>query len=103
MHESRDEQSDRELARLVAQDALHDPWRELTHGQLDDDHRDREHERGQADHRSRDGGEDHDGGIRPHDERARKRLVVEVAVERNRPEGQQHAREDTEHRDEPQA
>ncbi len=103
MHERRDEEPDRELARLVSQDALHDPGRELTHGQLDDDHRDREYERGQADHRARDGGQDHDRGIRPDDECAWKRLVVEVTVERDRPEGEQHARQHAEHRDEPEA
>ena len=86
MHERRDEEQSR-AGWLVSQDALHDPRGELTHRELDDDHRDREDERGQADHRPRDGGEDDDGGIRP-DDRAGKRLVVKVAVERDRPEGE---------------
>ena len=43
--ERRDEHADRELARPVAQDRLHDPRRELAHRELDDDHRDRQDER----------------------------------------------------------
>ena len=103
MDERRDKEPDRELARLVSQDALHDARGELTHRQLDDDHRDREDERGETDHRACDGGEDHHGGIRPDDERSRKCLVVEVAVERDRSEGEEHAREHAKHRDEPEA
>ena len=68
VNERRDEEADRELARLVAQDALDDARGELTHRELDDDHRDRQHQRGQADHRRRDGGQDHDCGVRSTDE-----------------------------------
>jgi hypothetical protein len=53
MCEGADEDSDRELARLVFEDALDNSWRELTHGELHDDHGDREHERGETDHRYR--------------------------------------------------
>ena len=74
----------------------------LTHRQLDDDHRDRQHECGQADHRPRDGCQDHHGGIRSDGEGTWNRLVVEVAVERDCPEGEQHARQHAEDRDEPE-
>lgn len=50
----------------------------------DDDHRDRENERGQAHHRG-DGREDESGGIRTADDAGGKRLVVEVAVNRDGP------------------
>jgi hypothetical protein len=58
VHEGRDEEPDSELARLVLEDPLHDPGRKLSHRQLNDDHRDREHERREAHHRGRDGGQD---------------------------------------------
>ena len=40
------EEADRDLAGLVLQERLHDPGRELTHRELDDDHRDGQDERG---------------------------------------------------------
>ena len=82
--EGRDEETDRELARLVPQNALHDARRKLTHGELDDDHRDRENERGQAHHRGGDRRKDVSRGVRTADEPVRKRLVVEVAVDSDR-------------------
>ena len=86
MHEGRYEEPDCELARLVAQDALDDARGELSHCELHDDHRDREHQRGQADHRRCDGGQDHRRGIGSTDQTRRKRFVAEVAVERDRRE-----------------
>ena len=68
VHEGRDEETDRELTGLVLEDALHDPRRELAHRELDDHHRDRQHESGQADHRRRDGAEDLGRCVRPTDE-----------------------------------
>ncbi len=62
--ERRDEEADRKLARLVAQDALDDPRRELPHRELHDDHRDRQHERREAHHRRRDGRQDRRRRIR---------------------------------------
>ena len=56
----------------------------LTHGELDDHHRDRENERSQAHHGCGDGRED--VCIRTADEAGRKRLVIEVAIEGDRPE-----------------
>ena len=82
--ERRDEESDRELARLVPQDALHDARRELAHRELDDDHRDREDERGQAHHRGGDGRKDVGRSVRPADDARRQRVVVEVAVDSDR-------------------
>src|SRR4030095_5963683 len=52
--ESADKNSNRELTGLVLQDALNDSWRELTHGELHDDHGDRQNERRETDHRCRD-------------------------------------------------
>ena len=101
--ESRDEEADRELARLVPQNALHDAGRKLTHGELDDDHGDRENERSQAHHRGGDGREDVCRGIRTADEAGRKRLVIEVAVESDRPEREACPGEHAKHRHEPQA
>jgi hypothetical protein len=54
MHERGDEEPDGELAGLIAEDPLHDPGRELPHRQLNDNHRDGEHERRGAHHRDRD-------------------------------------------------
>ena len=68
VHERRDEQTDRELARFVAQDALHDARRELAHRELNDNHRDRQHERGQAHHRGSDGRKNRRGGVRAADQ-----------------------------------
>ena len=101
--EGRDEEADRELARLVPQNALHDARRKLTHGELDDDHRDRENERGQAHHRGGDGRKDVSRGIRAADEAGRKRLVVEVAVDSDRPERESRPGEHAEHGHEPEA
>ena len=101
--ESRDEQADRELARLVPQNALHDAGRKLTHGELDDDHRDRKNERGQAHHRGGDGREDVCGGIRAADNAGRNRLVIEVAVESDRPERECRPGQHAKHGHEPQA
>ena len=101
--ESRDEEADRELARLVPKNALHDAGRKLTHGELDDDHRDRENERGQAHHRGGDGRKDVGRGIRTPDEAGGKRLVVEVAVDSDRSERESHPGEYAEHWHEPQA
>ena len=103
VNESGDEQADRELARLVAQDALDDARGELTHRELDDDHRDRQHQCGQADHRCRDGGEDHDCSIGSAGHAGRERLVIEVAVERDRRERQERAGEHAQNRHEPEA
>jgi hypothetical protein len=83
--EGRDEESDRQLAWLVSQDPLHDARRKLTHGELDDNHRDRENERGQTHHRGGDSREDVSGSIRTANETSGKRLVVEVAVDSDRP------------------
>jgi hypothetical protein len=58
----------------------------LTHRELDDHHRDREHQRSQAHHRGGDGREDVCRGIRAADKAGRKRLVIEVAAESDRPE-----------------
>ena len=99
----RDEETDRELARLVSQNALHDARRELTHGELDDDHRDRENERGQAHHRGSDRRKDVSRRIRTADEAVGKRLVVEVAVDCNCRERESRPGEHAEHRYEPEA
>ena len=101
--EGRDEETDRELARLVPQNALHDARRKLTHGELDDDHRDRENERGQAHHRGGDGRKDVSRGIRTADEASGKRLVVEVAVDSDRRERESRPGEYAEHGHEPEA
>ena len=74
--ERRDEQPDRELARLVPEDPLNDPRRELAHRQLDDDHRDRQHEGRQADHRCGDRRQHRAGGRRRPGQAWRKRLVA---------------------------
>ena len=101
--EGRDEETDRELAWLVPQDALHDARRKLTHGQLDDDHRDRENERRQTHHRGGDGRKDVCRSIGTANEASGKRLVVEVAVDSDRPEGESRPGEYAEHGYEPEA
>jgi hypothetical protein len=88
---------------LVPQDALHDARRKLTHGELDDDHRDREHERGQTHHRGGDGRKDVSRSIRTANEASGKRLVVEVAVDSDRPEGESRPGKYAEHWHEPEA
>ena len=98
-----DEEADRELARLVPQDALDDPRRELAHRELDDDHRDRQHERGEAHHRGGDGRKDVGRRIRAADDARRHRLVVEVAVDGDRCERESGPGEHAEHGDEPEA
>ena len=102
MDEGRDEQPDRELAGLIAEDPLHDPRRELPHRQLDDDHRDREHERRQAHHRDRNRVQDCGRGGRPPNEPLRDRLIVEGSVEGDRAERNRHAHKDTHDRHKPE-
>ena len=75
VHERRDEQTNRKLARLVAQDALHDARRKLAHRELNDDHRDRQHERRQAHHRGSDSRKNRRRGVGPADHAPRERVV----------------------------
>ena len=82
---------------FVPQNALHDAGRKLTHGQLDDDHGDRENERGQAHHRGGDGRRNVSRGIRTADDARGKRLVVEVAVDSDCPERKSRSGEHAKH------
>ncbi len=103
MYESGDEEADCELTRLVLQDPLHDAGRELPHRELDDDHRDREDKSRQAHHRRCHCAEDLGRGIGAADKALRDRLIVEIAIERDRPEGDSCAGEHAENGDEPEA
>ena len=103
MRERGDEDADRELTRPIAQDPLHDARRELPHGQLHDDHRDREHEGREAHHGRRGRRENHQRGIRTPRESLRNQLVVETIVHPERRERDRDAREDTGDGNEPEA
>jgi hypothetical protein len=103
VHERGDEESDRKLARLVAEDLLHDPGRELPHRQLDDNHGDRQNEGCQTRHRDRDRRQDRGRRGGSTDDHLGDRLVVECPVERDRPEGDHRPREDAHDRQEPEA
>ena len=50
VRESTDENANCELAWLVLQDALDNPWGELTHSELHDDHGDRQYKCRETDH-----------------------------------------------------
>ena len=54
MRESPYKSANGELAGFVLQDALDDSWRELTHCELHDNHRDRQYKCCKTDHRCRD-------------------------------------------------
>ena len=79
-----DENTDRKLTRLVFQNPLHDSRRELTHCELDDNHRDREYKRSETNHRSSDRTEDFHRCIWTTAEPLRHELVVKRFVDRDR-------------------
>ena len=97
------EQPDRQLARLVAQERLHDPRRELPHRQLHDDHRDRQHQRRQRDHRHGDRRQNAHRGIGPARQPPRNQVEPRRTVDRQRDQRQQQTGQHAQHRDEPQA
>jgi hypothetical protein len=101
--ERRPEQADRQLAEPVGQQRGHDPRGELAHRQLHHHQRHGEHEAGQRGHR---GGEDRQGRLRVAG-RSRHALrdqgVARPAVEPERAEGDQHAGQDAQQGDQPQA
>ena len=97
------EQPDRQLARLVPQERLHDPRRELAHRQLHHDHRDRQHQRRQRDHRHGDRRQDAHRGVRPARQPARDHLEVSHTIDGDRADRNDDAGQHAQHRDEPQA
>ena len=50
VRESTDKNANCELARLVLQDSLDNPWGELAHSELHDDHGDCQYKRRETDH-----------------------------------------------------
>ena len=103
VHEGGDEESHRDLARLVTDERLHDSGRELTHRELHDHHRDRQDQCGQRHHRRCDRGQDLEGGVWSAGQRARYQVEVGCAVGRDGQEGERGAQEHAHHRDKPEA
>ena len=102
VRECRDEHTDRDLARLLAEDRLHDAGRELAHGELHDNHRDRQDEHGQRHHRQRDRSEDLECRGRPTRQRMRNQLVVVRPVDRDGERREHEPDEDAHDRHEPE-
>src|SRR4030095_14892282 len=103
VRESADKNSNRELTGLVLQDALNDSWRELTHGELHDNHGDRQYERRETDHRRGDRTQDFDSSIRAATDRLWHELVVVRLVDRDRANGKTDAGKHTRERNEPES
>jgi hypothetical protein len=70
---------------------------------LNDDHRDRENQGRQAHHRRGDGRQDRGCGVRAADDALRDRLVIEEAVEGNRPKREKRSGQHAQHGHEPEA
>ncbi len=102
MSERRHEQPDRQLARPIAQERLHDPRRELPHRQLHHDHRDRQHQRRQRHHRHRDRRQNRQRRVWATRHPRRNHLETETTIDGHRPQRQHDPAEHAHHRNEPQ-
>ena len=103
VRESTNKNANCELAWLVLQDSLDDPWGELAHSELHDNHGDCQHKRRETDHRCRDCSQNLDSRVRPATDRLRNEVILVCLVDRNRAKRKGNAGQYTHERDEPEA